>query len=695
MVSPRSSSEKHRRLADRLAPTGHARFIGRERERSLFHDTLTTDRAPAVVYVHGPGGVGKTTLLREFARIASAAGRPVIALDGRHIRASRQDVLEAFADALGREVTNPPEIPVPDLSVVLIDTYERLAALDSWLRDTVFPILPAGVIVVLAGREKPAIEWSTDIAWAPLTRIIELQNFAAGESLAFLASRGVDPSGSAAALDFTHGHPLALSLVADAMASGSNATSFDPVNAPDVVRHLLTLFIDTVPGNHRVALDVSAVARVTSERLLRDLLGDDEGQRVFEWLRAQAFMESGTMGVFPHDLTREVLLADARWRDPAGFRRLARRIYSALHGYIRTAQGVERQRLQMDALYVTRTTPTNVSFFDWRTLDEVYVERAGPYERDWILELVQRYEGAESAALARKWWHAQPEAFHIFHGNDNERFGFLTLLDICNAGMVKPIGDPAVHAAAAFVAAHAPVRHGEAVLHLRWWMHAEAYQAVTAAINLTAMHVVSQCVTRPGIAWNFVTMSDPGFWAVHFDGVNFARVPEADFEVGGRRYGVFAHEWRIERPDDWLMGTRTLMPFDQRRHTADAPSPVLGETEFLHAVRAALRDYSRPDALAENPLRFSRLLQNEADPEGRVRVLQQWLREAADTLSMNPRDQKLYHVIRHTYFEPLATQELVAERLNLPFSTYRHQLGRAIQRIGAWLWVREGAQRRR
>ena len=77
-----------------------------------------------------------------------------------------------------------------------------------------------------------------------------------------------------------------------------------------------------------------------------------------------------------------------------------------------------------------------------------------------------------------------------------------------------------------------------------------------------------------------------------------------------------------------------------------------------------------------------------------MRALQQLLREAAETLESNPRDQKLSRVIRHTYLEPLATQELVAERLDLPFSTYRHQLGRAVARIGAWLWLRERAQRR-
>ena len=688
--------EEHQRIADRLALARRAGFIGRGRDCALFEAALRADRPPAVVPVHGAGGVGKTTLLREFARLAAEAGRPVIALDARHVRPSRQGLLEAFAEALNCEVADPQHIPVSDRAdraVVLIDTYERLRPLDPWIRDTVLPSLPAGVIVVLAGRDTPAREWSADAAWTQLACRIELQNFSAAESASFLAWRGVADAAHAGALDFTHGHPLALSLVADVIASSDDVTRFDPLEAPDVVRHLLEVLIDTVPADCRDALDVSAVARVTSERLLTDLLGADAGRRGFDWLRAQPFIESSAVGLFPHDLAREVLLADARWRDPDRLYRLARRIYSALHRYIANAVGAERQRVQMDALYVTRTTPTNVSFFDWRKLDAVSVEIAAPEDGDWIIELVHRHEGAESAALARAWWGTQPDAFHVFHDASGARFGFLALVDITGSAP-RELRDPAVDAANAFVARHAPVGPGERVIHLRWWMHAEAYQAVTAAINLTAMHVVSHCVTVPGVAWNFVAMRDAEFWAAHFDGVNFARVRDADFEVGSHRYGAFAHEWRIDPPADWLMATRTPMPFGVR-HKTDAASVVLGEADFLGAVRSALRDYTRPDALADNPLRFSRLLRGEADPRARIRALQQLLREAAETLDNSPRDQKLSRVIRHTYFEPLATQELAAERLNLPFSTYRHHLRRAIERIGGWLWLRETAAGRR
>ena len=62
---------------------------------------------------------------------------------------------------------------------------------------------------------------------------------------------------------------------------------------------------------------------------------------------------------------------------------------------------------------------------------------------------------------------------------------------------------------------------------------------------------------------------------------------------------------------------------------------------------------------------------------------------AAQALAANPRDERLYQALTRTFFEPAATQELAAERLGLPFSTYRYQLAGGIRRVIERLWHRE------
>jgi hypothetical protein len=103
------------------------------------------------------------------------------------------------------------------------------------------------------------------------------------------------------------------------------------------------------------------------------------------------------------------------------------------------------------------------------------------------------------------------------------------------------------------------------------------------------------------------------------------------------------------------------------------------------AVHQAMRDYRHAEKLALNPLRRSRLLVDDSTPAR----LQALLREALDGFKAVRRDEKFHRALFHTFFEPAPTQEAAAERLGLPFNTYRYQLARGTERLVEWLWRRE------
>ena len=69
-------------------------------------------------------------------------------------------------------------------------------------------------------------------------RAAPLRNLSPEESLAYLANRGVPEERYPSILAFTHGHPLALSLVADVYAQRPDAP-FSPETEPDIIRALL------------------------------------------------------------------------------------------------------------------------------------------------------------------------------------------------------------------------------------------------------------------------------------------------------------------------------------------------------------------------------------------------------------------------------------------------------------------------
>jgi TolB-like protein len=123
--------------------------------------------------------------------------------------------------------------------------------------------------------------------------------------------------------------------------------------------------------------------------------------------------------------------------------------------------------------------------------------------------------------------------------------------------------------------------------------------------------------------------------------------------------------------------------------TSSAPSSKIAWSfpQFAAALKCALRDYSRPDLLAGNPLLRSRLMatRGRANPAD----LQALLSQTVDLLFASPRDETLRRVIEVTYFNPAPKQEVAADRLGLSFGTYRRRLTTALGRLARWLWERE------
>lgn len=690
MLSNPATSGQPPRLADRLAAARHGRFVGRRAELELFRSALLAEPPPfAVLHLYGPGGIGKTSLLREYARIAGEAGTPVVRIDARNIDPSPPGILRAIRHALSLDDECSISDAWPPSSVLLIDTYEALASLDGWLRETFLPQLPAGTLIVIAGRNLPDPTWLTDLAWGPLTRALPVRNLRPEESNAYLTTRGIPASRHESVLAFTHGHPLALALITDVIERGEDLAEFDPKGEPDVVRVLLERLVHDVPSIlHRRALNICVLAWATTEELLAAVLDIEDARPLFDWLRRLSFIEDGPFGLFPHDLAREVLGEDLRWRNPSGRRELSSRLASSLHDWFQRSHGVEQQRVWFDLLYLYRHNPTFRPYFDWSALGSAYAESAVPADHDAIVAMVRQHYGDESATIARHWLNSQPDRFLIYRSVGGDRFGFMAHIELRRATPAEIAVDPAATTALAFANRHGPVHPGEEIVYLRFWMSREIGQGVSPALNLTAINASIYWTTHPKLAWTFIAIADPDFLEPHFTSIHMWRSPEADFEVGGRQFGVFTHDWRVEPALAWLRikaGLASDSQGEPEPNTPHTPAIVLSDEQHIRAVRQALRDFGRLDALARNPLARTRLIINVAHDDPPEEALQRLLRDAVGTLASSPRDLKFHRALWHTYIEPAPTQELAAELLALPFNTYRYHLARGIERVSAWL----------
>lgn len=692
------------RIADRLKSERRRFFVGRNAEKKLLASALAHADPPFfVLYIYGPGGVGKTTLLHEFALDAIELGGDATYLDLRNVEATPGAFAAGLALALGGDVQdNPVDLlhSRPQRSVLLLDTCENLSALEGWLRESFLPELPATTLTVMASRSAPTAAWITDPGWQSLLQVVPLRNLTPDESMAYLNLRTVPTMERSGIVGFTHGHPLAISLVADVL-DQQPGYHFEPLAVPNIIESLLGRLIHEAPSRlHRATLEVACLALYMTESLLAAMLELEDAHAYFEWLRGLSFMEAGRYGLFPHDLVRETMATDLRWRNPDWYVELHRRARSFYHARLRQTTGFNQRRVLAELIFLHRDASAVRAIFNFQVNDNLYTDRLRPSDAAALVEMVLQHEGPESARIMAFWCERQPATVLVIRDQFQTPVGFVTILLLHAAAAEDLMADPATRVAWQYVQRQPPLREGEQVLYFRFWMERSTYQALSTAQSRIFLNVIQYYLITPGLAYSFFPCADPQFYADVLAYADIQRTPELDFESDGRRYGVFYHDWRLRPAATWLdvlaeheIAYSTESGSPPRPTVQPPPLLVLSEPEFAQAVRDALRHYTRLDELQANALVRSRMVmaQAGADANGAVRakVLYTLVTEAVELLRSSPRQLKLYRALLHTYIQPAATQELAAELLDLPFSTYRRHLKEGIENVVATLWARE------
>ncbi|GIE33957.1 hypothetical protein Ait01nite_070020 [Actinoplanes italicus] len=644
-------------LGEKLHRLRQQSFVGREDEVALFRATLATS---GMLFVHGPGGIGKSTLLDAFAQVAVGMGRTPTRVDARHL-------------SLG-----PDPLPVPAdeaRPVLLIDTYERLESIDDWVRERYLPSLPGDSVVVIAGRHAPGPRWRADPAWRGLMRVVPLGNLPHAAGQAHLAVQRVPESMHEQLLAISRGHPLTLSMLVDAVHRGASPRALSDL--PDVVGALLTQLVDEVPTvRHRAALEVCAHVPVTTEDLLTTLLGADAGD-MFAWLRTLPFVVESTHGLYPHDVVRDAIDTDLRWRAPDRYADLYRRKLAAFLDQVLAVPG-ERERIQLlVATILINRTRSGIPMLSALPPTQAYVDRLRDNDRTAIVAMTAASQDERQSGLVTHWMRRQPEAFRVFRLS-GELCGYTACLDLTAADIGV---DPVVDGMWAYVSEHGSPRPGERVRAWRFFVDREHGQRPSPSMTLSlAVQMLDIIELGDDVAWSLVgAFDDPAQWrqAMEF----------LDFGAAHGSPGLFVHDWRRTDRAEWSerMHARQIGA-PVRRPGPDLDRPVLSRAEFADAVRSALRGLHEPTTLRDNPLLHARVVRSGRNQDGRTPAerLRDLIGTAVRTL---PAD--LAVLVTRTFLEPTTTQERVAESLHLSFNTYRRHRDKAVAHITRWLWDRE------
>jgi tetratricopeptide (TPR) repeat protein len=282
-----------------------------------------------------------------------------------------------FASYVARKIGNKDEVklvlePVEVLTPLLLsdlrqvaekhpvalffDTYERTGDfLDPWVRDLLegcYGGVPANILLVIAGRD--ALDRNL---WAPyegLLARLPLDPFTEKEAREYLIRKGItDQQVVEVILHLSGRLPLLVATLA-AESPDNPAKVGDP--SGEAVERFLKWVED--PKRRQVALD-AALPRRLNRDVLAVLVGEEEADTLFAWLKDMPFIERRGDSWAYHDVVRSQMLRYKRQETPQGWATLHGRLAEHYNG-LRDGLGLEEeigrrddtwQRHALEALY--------------------------------------------------------------------------------------------------------------------------------------------------------------------------------------------------------------------------------------------------------------------------------------------------------------------------------------------------------
>ncbi|MHB8747599.1 MAG: AAA family ATPase, partial [Aggregatilineales bacterium] len=371
------------RLRERLNLQATQNFVGRTQEIAQLLHLLDGQDTP-VVFVHGIGGIGKSSLLEFFAGQAQTLGAVVINLDCRAIKPSTEGFLHELSAAIGSDASDVEQVALRlsrlgECVILTLDTYEVFRMMDTWLRQVFIPALNDNVHIVFFGREAPVSTWYTTPGWNRMVQSILLGPLSNPEAKELLLQCGVPELDTPRVTQLTHGHPLALKLAAATIAERPNL-NLKEVESQYIVTELTQLYLSDVPDPvAREALEAASVVRRTTHSLLSVMLPDLAPHDAYDRLQVLPFVDSASDGLMIHDLVQQAIVAHLRAADPERYSKYRRAAWHQLRSEFSPSSRAMIWRYTADMIYLIDNPAIHDVFFPSDA--HVYaVEQATPHD---------------------------------------------------------------------------------------------------------------------------------------------------------------------------------------------------------------------------------------------------------------------------------------------------------------------------
>jgi hypothetical protein len=506
---------------------------GRECELASLQHVLDA-HGPRVAFVYGVAGIGKSALLNAFASGVRESGTPVWRIDCAAIDPTESS-FRAALDAAGWQSGSA--------GVVLIDTYEMFRIADPWLRRELVPSLSAELRFVIAGRDAPMLEWSTDRGRLGGLEILPLVGLTDEAARAFLADANVAEDHADMICRLARGHPLSLRLAAEADVAH---LPIDEVG-PRVVAALTTAFRAGLDDEGRRLLDAASVPRRVTRGVLEAMACADDAM---ERLGALSFVDETSEGLRLHDAVQAAVSARLRALEPERFRELRSAAWRHLQNETRRAGASDLPRFTADLLFLIDNPFVREAMFP-ATAHAFSVERSREEDAEALRALWHEFETPEGASVLDAWLRLRPEAVRSVRDRTGAVVGCSIVAEWRDIPPSLERSDPVVGAWSRH-AARNPLPPGQRTLTHRRWLAAgtgEGPSGVQAAALIDVKRDYFRL--RPHLGRLYLSVRDPRPFLDALRTLGFRPFDEP-IEVGGEPFYLAALDFGPESVDGWL-----------------------------------------------------------------------------------------------------------------------------------------------
>jgi len=672
-------------LGRRVRNAEAAVFQGREAELDAVLATLgSPDRLPGVVSLTGPPGIGKTAFVYALERAcADREAADVAIIDSRDFPHTLPGLLEAVRPVTaGASGAIRPARPL----LLAFDTFEEMADLQEQFWELFLPGLHGPVLVVLSGRSSPRAGVPSS-GWRMVVDEIALTPLPDDQARRLLAHLGVSGEGGVSAIvDLAGGSPLLLCVAAEVYRSGATGGLADPGVPGMIARSLIArMSRELRRPDVRELLQAASLVRTFDEELLTAMVGTVSAE-AFDALCDLSVVRLTAAGARMHDVVRQTVSAELRWRAPERYTQLRRQ--AAEHLLAGSAQA-DRGHVVPELLHLVGETVGPRRFFadasdrgvsvrqahdgDLAELERVC--RGGAHNFGWRTGQMLRELRADFP-VARDWFAVATSGDRIVAYSYS-----LPLHRETRAAVASARGDyfsvlPAAEQAAI---RQAPPDKPAAFL-IVGTVALPSHRSAEPALRFATF--TNRHVRAPSVSRSYVLMP-----------------ADSPFEATAVSLGMSRRLTGIGMPsgeppaDEWILeyGARGFPSWVQRSLNLPEQESMLDlvpDDVLVGQVKLALEDLYRPASLARSPLVRLRLLDQDAGLASGLRAL--LLRLLAELRHTGqPRDREAAALLESYYVKRVGSHEVIAERLGLPRTTFYRRLHRGLQLLAERIRVTE------